>query len=406
MSELNNSKVLIFTIDTLIKIIGKRTSPSLAYQTLNKVINKIQPKYDYLRFVEIKNSLYSETGSEIIVDPEIDKVDPSNFLNCIKDIADYSTKEIGENADFFFIRELRDNLKYENEPIVRDLLLNLNARQHEYIFNRKEEIRRGKIFFDIKNSDIVEPVIKSLIYLLSKINSNNLAEEKVISILNKYKESYNFLNYIKINYNAEDKSLIFIETREELDDISSLTMAEALEKIIEEIGKLSTDDLAQSFIDDFKIVLGENNTHKLIRLGVDFTNVKNAIKYQNRRIAIKVLKSLIDVLSQKTTRNNAITMIGETIVFFQGIHNILNYVQIDTTNIEEGKNFTILAEINSIESYKLGSAFRDVISMIQKNHKKISLIDDFKKQLGNDYLIEIEKLGVNLHFLELKYSFK
>jgi hypothetical protein len=30
-------------------------------------------------------------------------------------------------------------------------------------------------------------------------------------------------------------------------------------------------------------------------------------------------------------------------------------------------------------------------------------IEEFKNKLGNEYLSEIEKMGVNLYFLELKY---
>ena len=36
-----------------------------------------------------------------------------------------------------------------------------------------------------------------------------------------------------------------------------------------------------------------------------------------------------------------------------------------------------------------------------KNHVYIV---DFKKYVGNDYLNEIEKIGINLHFLELKFT--
>ena len=96
-------------------------------------------------------------------------------------------------------------------------------------------------------------------------------------------------------------------------------------------------------------------------------------------------------------------MIQETVVLLQGLHNILNYIKIKPSNNEYLNVFTVLPEINTIEAYKLGTAFRDIITIIQENHKKIPLIEDFKKQLGDEYLAEIEKLGVNLHFLDLKY---
>ena len=33
-----------------------------------------------------------------------------------------------------------------------------------------------------------------------------------------------------------------------------------------------------------------------------------------------------------------------------------------------------------------------------------TFIPDFKKRLGEEYLQEIEKMGVNLHFLELRFA--
>ena len=35
--------------------------------------------------------------------------------------------------------------------------------------------------------------------------------------------------------------------------------------------------------------------------------------------------------------------------------------------------------------------------------KKTSFIEDFKKHIGDEYLNKIEKIGVNLHFLEFKF---
>ena len=66
----------------------------------------------------------------------------------------------------------------------------------------------------------------------------------------------------------------------------------------------------------------------------------------------------------------------------------------------------ISSEINNIESYILGKALRDIIKSIGeelgvKNH---DYIKDFKKYVGNDHFNEIEKIGINLHFLELKFT--
>ena len=403
MSELKNSEIITFTVDTLIGIISKRTSPSYAYSTVSKTVNQLLIKYDFLRYLKIENTIYSEIGDKVIVDPKIDNVLSTDFINCVKELIDSSIKAIGENADFFFIRELRDNFGYENEPIIKDLLLNLNIKQFEYIINRKEEIRREKTFFHIKNTEVVKPVMTALMCLLNKETSETEAVKTIIDLKRKYEGNYDFLKYITITKNSDADSIYKISIEEGLNVVPSGEIAEALEKLIEEIGKSVEEDFNQTFIADFKIAAGELVTEKMKRVGINLNRISRSIRYQNRTITKNVFQALLDVLISKTSKSSAITIVGETVALLQGIHAVLNYVKINTSNMEDGETFIVLSEINSIKSYKLGAAFRDVVTIIQENHKNIPLIEDFKKQLGDEYLAEVEKIGVNLHFLELRY---
>ena len=63
-----------------------------------------------------------------------------------------------------------------------------------------------------------------------------------------------------------------------------------------------------------------------------------------------------------------------------------------------------MTEINSVESYKLGTAFREIIKVIHDILGDETFIPEFKKKMGDKNLLEIEKMGVNLHFLELRFA--
>jgi len=260
----------------------------------------------------------------------------------------------------------------------------------------------GKIFYQIKNSEIAKPVMTALVYLLNKATAETEGVNTLIDLKRKYEGNYDFLKYISINNKADDDGMYAITIAEELDVVPSAKIAESLEKLIEEMGTSIEKDSEQNFIANLKIVVGDTITTKMKRMGIDLNKVTLAIRHQNLRITKKVLRALLEVLDYKTSKQNAITIVGETIVLLQGIHKILNYITINHSK-DDINIFTFSKEINSIESYKLGAALRDVISIIQENHKTIPLIEDFKKQLGDEYLAEIEKLGVNLHFLALKY---
>ena len=402
MPELKNSEIISFSIQTLIRIIGKRTAPSYAYSTVENTINQLLTKYDFLRFIQLENTFYSETKSGLTIDPEINHVEKKNLVNCVKEIIDLSTKAIGENADYFFIREIRDNLGYIDEPAVADFLLALNYKQFEYIIDRRREIEHAQSLFNVKNSEVIQPVITALVYLLAKIMSEEDALEAIASIMRQNYEKYDFLKHIHI-FDARKADNSYTTLTPVIDDIIKPKMAEALEMLIVEVGKSVEQSQNISFINNFKTIIGDITTAKIREMGVNLHKADAAIRYQNWKIMQKVLHALLDVLSSKTSKSSAITIVGETIVLLQGTRNVLNYVKINISNDEDTDFFTVLPEINSVESYKLGAAFRDVITTIQENHKEASVIEEFKKKLGDEYLAEIEKLGVNLYFLELKY---
>jgi len=402
MPELKNSEIISFTIQTLIKIIGNRTSNNYAYSTVENTINQLLTKYDFLRFIQLENTFYSETKSGLTIDPEINHVEKKNLVNCVKEIIDLSTKAIGENADYFFIREIRDNLGYVDEPAVADFLSALNYKQFEYIIDRRREIEHAQSLFNVKNSEVIQPVITALVYLLAKIMSEEDALEAIASIMRQNYKKYDFLKHIHIlDVRKADNSYTTLTPA--IDDIIKPKMAEALEMLIVEVGKSVEQSQNISFINNFKTIIGDITTAKIREMGINLHKADAAIRYQNWKIMQKVLHALLDVLSSKTSKSSAITIVGETIVLLQGTRNVLNYVKINISNDEDTDFFTVLPEINSVESYKLGAAFRDVITTIQENHKEASVIEEFKKKLGDEYLAEIEKLGVNLYFLELKY---
>ena len=89
------------------------------------------------------------------------------------------------------------------------------------------------------------------------------------------------------------------------------------------------------------------------------------------------------------------------------MHDVLKYIKIDNSQYTQGINaIRIIPEANNVKRYELVRAIRDIIritEMFLDDNKKTSFIENFKIKLGREYIYEIENLGVNLHFLELKF---
>ena len=112
-------------------------------------------------------------------------------------------------------------------------------------------------------------------------------------------------------------------------------------------------------------------------------------------------------MGEKTSTGFATHALSEIINQLSDSHEVLKYIKIDETNYEQGTNaFNISPEINNSDSYLLGKAIRDILKMTGHNlgNKTHNFIEYFKIEMGEDYINEIEKIVVNLHFLELKFA--
>ena len=143
-------------------------------------------------------------------------------------------------------------------------------------------------------------------------------------------------------------------------------------------------------------------------LGIDLENIKVFLLKQLHELLIKkIIDGLIDITSKKTSKNFAIIELNNSIEKLSEKYDFLKYIKIDKSRYAEGKDVvSVSSEINNIESYKLGKALQDIIKIVGEKFglKTVSYIDNFKKYVGDECLHLIERIGVNLHLLELKYS--
>ena len=112
-------------------------------------------------------------------------------------------------------------------------------------------------------------------------------------------------------------------------------------------------------------------------------------------------------MGSRTSESEAVITIKNIINQLEEKHDVLKYIKIDKSRYSEATDaIQIIPDINSVGSYEIGKAIREIIRMIRINlgDRGDGFIEEFKNKLGKKYLSEIEKMGVNLYFLELKYT--
>ncbi len=293
MTSLKNSEFAEYLLMLLFIKISRRAGETYAMKKLKGVFKELEPKYDFLKYVELKDNVYTEHFEFINVNSELNSVEESEFYKAVKDIIERTIKNIGKFADYYFLKEVRDsaediiNMDMQNEGI------NLSYMQFQYLLDRKQE----KLYED--------PI---------------LSHKKTSTIL----------------------------------------------------------------------------SHK-----------KTSTIHEYQALTQKTLVTLIEILSNKKSLEIAIATLHNILRELGETHEVLRFIEVNESKYKEGiEAIKITDEINSVEPYQLGKAIREVVRRThEESGGKIDIfIEDFKNRMGEEYLLDFDNIGVNLHFIQLKYN--
>ena len=64
---------------TLLSVSGRKTTKSFAISTMSDLVKNLEEKYDFLKHVEVKNTLFVEDEDPIIVMSDINNINPTDI---------------------------------------------------------------------------------------------------------------------------------------------------------------------------------------------------------------------------------------------------------------------------------------------------------------------------------------
>jgi len=401
MPKLRNTKLIESVLQTLIKKIGRRTSEAFAVVTLDTVLKNLISKYNFLKYITIKDTSYSEGIKAININNKIDTINSNEFEKAVRDIVEMTVGQLNKKADYFFIKEFQEAFSDILDFDLNELNLDLNLMQFQYIVDRKHEHEV------IKNSEVIENIITTLTIICNRKLSEALAIKTMVSTVKKLEDKYDLFKYIEITDTRDSKGYYTIKALPIINDYDLITIANAIETLIEEIGIILECENDEFFIEIFKSELGEKYLSEIKKMGINLNHIQNRLFKCGHEILVKrVLNVLIDMIGRETSVGFAVITLNSIIKNLKEKYDVLNYIKIDESNFNKGSEaFFVESTINSVESFKIGKAIREIIKTIYNSigAKTYNFIEEFKTRLGEKYLLEIEKIGVNLHFLELKF---
>lgn len=99
-------------LETMIHIIGRKTSEEYAAVTIRSLLRRLQLTYPFIRDVEVKDTRFIEIENSVNVRESLNNIDPKKIGNALKDLTKKIMSSIGKTAGYFFIREVQGKNRY------------------------------------------------------------------------------------------------------------------------------------------------------------------------------------------------------------------------------------------------------------------------------------------------------
>jgi hypothetical protein len=126
------SDVLKNVLKTLISISSRKTDLPYALMTMEDLIKRLEPEYEFLKLVQINDDVYNEeTANLVSVMSGINTVPPTEMGKALHAIIESMNRSLGDRAGHFFIKEIRNTLNDDYLSMMKTMGIDLGMMQLE-----------------------------------------------------------------------------------------------------------------------------------------------------------------------------------------------------------------------------------------------------------------------------------
>lgn len=400
MQRIENEYLIGRMFRSVIDVVSRRTSGGYATVIIGNIIKELEKNYDFLKYVEIKSTQYAEAVDVVDIKADLSDVDIKVTIRALKDFIHMLIAVMGKQAGYFLIREIKEGLPYEYERTIKDLGIDLEMMQLQYLAERQKTYH-----LDIENADIIHYVFKVLFDILNRDTGRNFAISTMTNLVERHRTTHELLEYVEINDIRTTQGVDVVSVMPVVNTVNQEEIGEPIQTIIQEVNKALKEKGGYAFVDKLKKELTAEYVYILEQLGVDLhgTSVRQDL------ILKHVLMALIDVLREATSQSYAVFSVDTMLKKLDERYGYMKYVKIDSTRYSDGIDaVSVPSSIEEVSPIELARAIQKLVeratfSLGEEAGKEF--IDRFKEQLGKAYLNKIEQMGVNLHIVQLRRDF-
>jgi hypothetical protein len=383
-------------LETMIHIIGRKTSEEYAAVTIRSLLRRLQLTYPFIRDVEVKDTRFMEIENSVNVRESLNNIDPKKIGNALKDLTKKIMSSIGKTAGYFFIREVREKIGTDyNESLLRTMDVDLTLMQSTYIVEKKTV----NLLF-IEKSDVVRRLLKTLLDLVEKQTTKTSAIEFIAHRVDAARHQYPFLDAVRISDIRYTMGLDEVAVQQTINEIDSKELGKALQLILNETDTALLNQGRVSVVGDLQTHLTTEYLSKLEEFGVNIT--AHGLGYD--MLLKQTITTIVDLLTKACSEAYAIYVVNN---FLQKTDHPTGALHVNILSMNKPTGIyqiSITNDVDSISETDVRRAIQKLLSDIVRTLGEKSgdeFIQTFKNSLEKKYLSRIEELGVNLHMIEL-----
>jgi hypothetical protein len=394
---LDSAEVTRQFLETIIGIIGRKTSQEYAVVAIQNLVKKLRVTYPFLREVSIKNTRSLEMEGSVVVNDLLNTTPPKDIGRSLKELLTKIMSSLGKNAGYFFIRETREKIGIEYDTFLLKMMdVDLTLMQSTLIVENK-----SVNILEIQKSDVVRRFLKVLLESVEKQTSKSFAIACLNKNLDVLRPSYPFLNFIVINdlrYTLASEEIV---VQSEVNTIEPFNLGRALTSLLKETDTTLTDLGKYTTIRDLKTHLTTEYLTKLKEMGI--TIVSQGIDYN--ALFNHIIKVIIEIISRTSSENNAITVVNSVLRTLDTKFEFIKNIQVEAAKDQgEESHVVIGSNLDTISETDARRSIQNFLEGItEAGGEKINqgFIQEFKDSLDKKYFVKLEEMGVNLHMIEL-----
>lgn len=397
MPQFENIAILGRILRTTIDVISRRTSDAYANVIIGNAIKDLAKKYNFLDYVKIQGTQYTEVFDVIDIGTEINNVDLKEIGKAANEFLENIIGSMGKNAGYYFLKEIKENMPSEYGAIIKEIGVDLDFLQLKFLAELKQFSR-----LQIKNSEMLRNFTKILFDILDKDYGRTAAFITLNELVGRLGTEYETLRYVQINDIRSVQGVDIVTINSDVDKADSSEVGAAIQRIVQELNNYYADKGGFNLIEKLKNQLSSDYIFQLEMIGINL----EVIQLKKELVIKHVIIALIDALSRSSNPSSSIMVVNDVIKKFQERFEFLNKIKIDSEQFSKGNDGVVVSpEIEDVNSSELGRGIQKVVEDLTISlgeEAGENFIEIFKKRLGKAYVLRIEEMGVNLHMMELK----